>query len=59
MDVAVEGATQAHRVVLPLLVGLQVEAELLPAVLQAQAERRLHLEEHGRQLLDVEDVWER
>lgn len=47
LDVAVEGATQAHRVVLPQLVGLQVEAELGPAILQAQAERRLHLEEHG------------
>lgn len=56
LNVAVESAAQAHRVVLPQLVGLQVEAKLLPAVLQTQAERRLHLEEHGRQLLDVEDV---
>lgn len=56
LNVAVEGATQPHRVVLPQLVGLKVQTKLLPAVLQAQTERRLHLEEHGWQLLDVEDV---
>jgi len=56
LNVAVEGAAQPHRVVLPQLVGLQVEAELRPAVLQTQAERRPHLDKHGRQLLDVEDV---
>jgi len=56
LDVAVEGAAQARRAVPPQLVGLQVETELPPAVLQAQAKRRLHLEERGRQLLDVEDV---
>lgn len=47
LNVAVEGATQAHRVVLPELIGLQVEAKLHPAVLQTEAERRPHLEEHG------------
>lgn len=56
LDVAVEGAAQPHRVVLPHLVGLQVETKLLPAVLQTQPKRRLHLEEHGWQLLDVEGV---
>lgn len=56
LNVAVEGAAQAHCVILPQLLSLQVEAKLLPAVLQTQAECRLHLEEHGRQLLDVEDV---
>lgn len=56
LNVAVEGSAQPHRVVLPPLVRLQVEAELRPAVLQLQAERRPHLEEHGGQLLDVEDI---
>lgn len=57
MDVAIEGATQADRAVLPALVGLKVEAKICPAVLQTQAERCLHLQEHGRQLLDVHQVW--
>lgn len=56
MNVAVESAAQPHRVVFPRLVGPQVETEFGPGVLQMQAERRPHLEEHGRQLLDVEDV---
>lgn len=56
MDVAIEGAAQANRVVLPVLIGLKVEAEICPAVLQTQTERRLHLQEHGRQLLDVDQV---
>ena len=47
MDVAIEGAAEADRVVLPVLVGLKVEAKLCPAVLQTQAESRLHLQEHG------------
>lgn len=61
LNVAVEGAAQAHCVILPQLVSLQVEPELGPAVLQTKAKRRLHLEEHGRQLLDVEHIckWQR
>lgn len=56
LNVAIEGAAQAQSVVFPQLAGLQVEAKLCPAVLQTQAEHRLHLKEHGRQLLDVEEV---
>lgn len=56
MDVAIEGAAEADRVVLPVLVGPKVEAKLCPAVPQTQAKGRLHLQEHGRQLLDVEQV---
>lgn len=56
LNVAVEGAAQPRGVVLPRRVGLQVDAELGPAVLQTQAEGRPHLQEHGRQLLDVEEV---
>lgn len=56
LDVAIEGAAEADRVVLPALVGLKVEAKLGPAVLQTQAQGRLHLQEHGGQLLDVDQV---
>lgn len=59
LNVAVESAAQPHRVVLPQFICLQVKAKLLPAVLQTQAECRPHLEEHGWQLLDVEDVCKR
>lgn len=58
LNVAVEGAAQAQCVILPQLVSLQVEPELSPTVLQTKAKRRLHLEEHGRQLLDVEHICE-
>ena len=59
LNVAIESATQADRVLLPQLVHLQVEAELAPAVLKSQPGGRSHLQEHGGQLLDVEHVWGR
>lgn len=54
--VAIEGAAQADQVVLPAPLSLQVQAELRPAVLQLQAKGRRHLQEHRRELLDMELV---
>ena len=56
LSVAVEGATQAQAVVLPGCVQAQVEAELLPAVVELQAQGCAHLQEHGGQLLDLEHL---
>lgn len=56
LNVPIEGPAQAHRVLLPELRHLQVEAELTPVVLQPQALRGFYLQEHGGQLLDMEHI---
>ena len=56
LSVAVEGAAQAQAVVLPGGVQAQVEAELSPAVVELQAQGGADLQEHGGQLLDLEQL---
>ena len=57
LRVAVEGATEAHRVLHPSLVHLQVEPQAFPVVEHPHAHVGPHPQEHGGQPPDLKGVW--
>jgi len=55
--VAVEGATEAHGVLHPSLVHLQVESQPFPVIEDPHTHIGPHPQEHRGQLLDLKSVW--